>query len=730
MIRASAPIRHGIYWACLSLLLLLTACGGGGGGDGGGGGGGVIAVPHVRLALAGNTDGTVSVFDVYSDSGSLRYQGYRKIGDSSIMAIAVHPKEPYAFVLTQDGMLSAYSFNVDNGALTLVNSVAVGPDPGDLALEPVGRFVYATSLNDRTISSFAIDSATGALSAIGTLQVTGAAPVRIALAPSGAYLYVVNRSDDSATVYPRNTINGFLSPPTTVDLGTQPTAMAFNRAGTLAYVTYASSSDNVGLFSVDGSGGLSPVLKFNPGTSTDEPVTVTAGDTPMDIILSNDDTFAYVANVNSNNLTVFGVDEASGELTHVQTVASTQSPWRMAMDIDNKYLYAAPSADSEVSAYSVNSGDGTLTAIDSYRPRTGYNPIALANSTSALSVTAEYLLAPEATVDGYSVDATTGVLDSLTVSNAVTSPVQVTVTLDQRFAYVVSQTKDIEVYQFNATTGNLGNHVQTVAVDLDAVLSRVTIDPSGRFLYALDERSVFGLSGRIYVFAIDQNGGSLTAVQTRATGRNPENLVFHPAGRYLYSIDSYGDTITLFEMNSATGILTQKQTFTPGRTGTGRGRPIQMAFHPNGRYCYVTLEDDRELVRFHISASNGFLESPQRTSTTSVTAFSDGRPRYIGVDPTGLLAYVTLWGGDVSTWTIGTDFGLGYASTVVVPENPSWVVLDPNAHSRFMYVVVKGAITRLSIGSGGALTMEETTPVGTGAASSFSRTATIVPSLQ
>jgi 6-phosphogluconolactonase (cycloisomerase 2 family) len=699
-------------WAFISVGTILAfglgAC------SGGTGPAATPPVPQVRFALAGNSDGTVSLFGVDADPGGLRYLGYVKINSSAVQDIAIHPDKPYGYVVTSDGTLTAYSFDNGNGTLGQVNSVAVGADATDILIEPGGKFLYAISENDKTISTYSIATDTGALTAAGAPNFTGADPVRIALAPSGRFAYVVNRTDGSVSIYMRDAGTGALTPSSTNNLGSTPTAIALNKAGTFAYVTYASLTDNVEVFGVDADTGALTSVQ-----------TVSAGDTPLDILLDNHDAYAYAANANSDNISVFGVNAGDGKLTFIQNVSSSEEPRRLALDIDNKYLYAAAFTAAEVSAYAVDAGTGNLTPIDRFRARSGLNAIALANGTPAFSFMAKSAFAPDGDVHGYGVDAATGALGSPTATTAGNTPLQVALTPDQRFAYVVNQnSKNISVFQYDADSGALGANVHTVSIpDADAVPYRIAVDPSGRFLYVLDQRSVSGLSGRIYAYGINTNDGALAYIQTRATGRNPENMAIHPAGRYLYTIDSFGDTITLFEIDGTSGVLTQKQTFTPGRTGSGMGRPITMAFHPNGRYVYVTLEDDNEIVRYFINPSNGFLESPLRASTTPVS--SDPRPRYISVDPSGLHAYVSHWSGDISTLNIdpGT-FALSFASTVAVDGDPSWLAQDPNAHSQFLYAVVTGGLARLTIGSGGALSLQETTGTGTG--SSFSRTATIV----
>jgi 6-phosphogluconolactonase (cycloisomerase 2 family) len=638
-----------------------------------------------------------------------------------VQDIEVHSNSQYAYVLTSDGTLTAFSVDGQSGALTLVNSVSVGGNASDILLDADGRFLYATSRTAATVSTYSIASANGALSLAGA-QPTGTEPVRIALAPSGQFAYVANRSAQTVSIYARDTTTGVLTlSATTLSLGDPLTAIIVNEAGTFAYVTYASSTNNVDVFSLDATTGALTFVQ-----------TVSAGDTPLDIRLDDNNAVAYVANANSDSVSVFSINSSDGMLTSLQTIATGDDPRALRLDIDNKYLYVATFGSNEVSAYTVAVATGMLTLIDHFRARNGLNAIALSSSTTAFGTLARDAFAPDGEVHGYRVDTMTGALSSPTTKTAGTGPIQVALTPDNRFAYVVNMTSsNISVFQFNAASGTLGTTVQTAsppgAWTTDVLVSRILVDPSGRFLYLLDGRNINDLSGRIAVYTIDQDNGSLSFASQVGTGFNPENMVIHPAGRYLYSINSRGDTITLYEVDGSGGALTQRQTFTPGLTGDNLGRPINMAFHPNGRYAYVTLEHDSQLVRYSIDPSNGFLESRQAVTITPAQIPLDPRPRHIAVDPSGLYAYVSHQSGDVSTWNVDPgSFALSFASTVVVQPFPTWIALDPNG--QFVYIVVTGGIARLTIGSGGALSVRETTTTGTGG--SFFRTATIVSVIQ
>ena len=75
-----------------------------------------------------------------------------------------------------------------------------------------GRFAYAANAGDGTISSYAIDPTTGALTAIGVPVATGASPYKIKGSPDGTHLYVVNQDSNDISAYAVNAATGALTP--------------------------------------------------------------------------------------------------------------------------------------------------------------------------------------------------------------------------------------------------------------------------------------------------------------------------------------------------------------------------------------------------------------------------------------------------------------------------------------------------------------------------------------
>ena len=104
-----------------------------------------------------------------------------------------------------------------------------------------------------------------------------------------------------------------------------------------------------------------------------------------------------------------------------------------------------------------------------------------------------------------------------------------------------------------------------------------------------------------------------------------------------------------------------------------------MKFHPNGRYAYVSLEDDFTMVTYAVG-TNGLLSKIQTIASPVVNA-TNTEPGPIAVHPNGEYLYVgernSSYG--ISVYKIDTagNYTLTHQSRVVVTGNPSWLEVDP-----------------------------------------------------
>jgi 6-phosphogluconolactonase (cycloisomerase 2 family) len=75
------------------------------------------------------------------------------------------------------------------------------------------------------------------------------------------------------------------------------------------------------------------------------------------------------------------------------------------------------------------------------------------------------------------------------------------------------------------------------------------------------------------VFRIDTNTGALTEIQTPApaTGTDPNFVIVHPNGQWLYTADNVADVVSRFIINADGTLVTPPTTSSTGNGTNGIG---------------------------------------------------------------------------------------------------------------------------------------------------------------
>jgi 6-phosphogluconolactonase (cycloisomerase 2 family) len=157
-------------------------------------------------------------------------------------------------------------------------------------------------------------------------------------------------------------------------------------------------------------------------------------------------------------------------------------------------------------------------------------------------------------------------------------------------------------------------------------------DPSGRFVLATD----LGLD-RIFVWRLDQQSGTLTPADVPEAalppGDGPRHFVFHPNGRWLYSLQEEASTVVTFDYEAATGRLSPRQTVSSlpkGFAGTNFTSGIVLS--PDARFVYVANRLHDSIAWLTIGADG--------TLTFTGEEWTRGDyPRSVEFDPSGTFLY-------------------------------------------------------------------------------------------
>ena len=316
------------------------------------------------------------------------------------------------------------------------------------------------------------------------------------------------------------------------------------------------------------------------------------------------------------------LDLATGALSPAGDPTAAVNPSFLAFHPSQRFLYAVNEtgdgpADGSggVSAFAIDGATGGLTFLNQ-QPSGGPAPCHLAidkegrhalvanywgGTAAVLPILADGRLGPASAVvrhEGHSVNAE---------RQAEPHPHSINLDPGNRFAFVADLGLDRVVgYRFDGKKGSLARHdAGTVQVTPGAGPRHLAFHPDGRQAYLINE-----LDSSITRLAYDPAAGVMKAVQTVPTlpagfqGRNiTAEIVVHPDGRLLFGSNRGHDSIAIFTIDGATGVLTAA-----GHQATGGKTPRNFAIDPTGAYLLAANQESDTIAVFRIDRVGGRLE--------------------------------------------------------------------------------------------------------------------------
>jgi 6-phosphogluconolactonase len=213
--------------------------------------------------------------------------------------------------------------------------------------------------------------------------------------------------------------------------------------------------------------------------------------------------------------------------------------------------------------------------------------------------------------------------------------------------YTEKASKGIYAYRFDSASSeltSLGIAAETVNP------SFLAIDPSHRFLYAVNEVSKYkdANSGAVTAFAIDNQNGDrktgklqlLNAVASRGT--DPCYIAFDKTGKYALVANYSGGSVAVFPIQ-ADGHIGESSAFVQ-HAGSSVNRERQEGPHahwietsPDNRFAITVDLGLDELLIYHFDAKSGSL-TPNNPPYAKLDPGAG--PRHLAFHPNGKFAYV------------------------------------------------------------------------------------------
>ncbi len=330
-----------------------------------------------------------------------------------------------------EGDISQYTIG-PNGALTPMFTRIVptgGTDTRYIAVDPSGRYIYVSNINNNTVSQFTI-GAEGSLTSLSTPilmgDVTGGKlyyPEGSTVHPTGKWFYVTNGENGTVNQFTIDATGELTSMSTTVvdpsaSAGVQPNAIAIDPTGKYAYVCCQIGNGT--------SNGIVAQYNINQTTGALEPngTVPTASSSytaPFDIKVASTTSgeYVYVTNFDDSTVWEYSVN-SDGTLSSIGTASVSSATGAAAITIavhpSGKYAYVTMGSgtpDAVVAQFSINQSNGTLSLMSTPSVSAG----GASTQTIAIDPTGKYAYATSgesgwsnSSIAQYTIDQTTGAL--------------------------------------------------------------------------------------------------------------------------------------------------------------------------------------------------------------------------------------------------------------------------------------------------------------------------------
>ena len=282
----------------------------------------------------------------------------------------------------------------------------------------------------------------------------------------------------------------------------------------------------------------------------------------------------------SGSVSAFAIDEASGDLTHLNTVSSEGAgPAHMSLDASGKFAFVANYAGGTIAVLPILAGGSLGPAVDVHRD-TGSVGAKVATDAPQGSFAISGHDAPHAHM--------------------------IAADPQNKFVLATNLGQDrIYVYRFDSATGKLTPSAGTPVVSLPTGDGprHFAFHPNGHWLYTLQEEA-----STIAFFHYDPANGSLVAQQTISSlppgfaGTNfASEIHVSPDGKFLYAANRLHDSIAICAIG-ASGRLSYL-----GEAPTMGDYPRNFTLGPGGDFLYVCDQRSDCIASSRVDRGSGLL---------------------------------------------------------------------------------------------------------------------------
>jgi 6-phosphogluconolactonase len=311
----------------------------------------------------------------------------------------------------------------------------------------------------------------------------------------------------------------------------------------------------------------------------------------------------YVANAGSNSVAHFSI-ASNGVLTQKDAVTLADSPVALAVDSSATFLYVV---------------SGTTTATLTQFPL----------SSGAIGAAAAQI---PLQIPGFTTDAVVPTGVNVLANNSQIQGAAVFATVYDQSAYnpggtTTSTAHPGWIYGFAIGSGGALSPAAGSPYQAGVKPTALTSDPTDRFVYVTDFAS-----NQVIGYGIN-NGSTLNFLVNGPfkTGNEPQAVAIDPRGKYMYIANSLDSSVSAYVIDLSTGTPASAVNPTGSAVNSTDTQPVAIAVDPAlGRYVYTANFLGNSISGFRLNPNAGNLTPTQATPYPS-----DSKPTAIAIVPHG-----------------------------------------------------------------------------------------------
>ncbi|MFO0937119.1 MAG: beta-propeller fold lactonase family protein [Gemmataceae bacterium] len=666
--------------------------------------------PDGKHVYAGSSiSGKIAIFERVATTGRLVYRAFQTI-TASQLAFSQHDGGATLYA-SRDKLLSRFTRNATSGFLTLVQTQTTVYSINDLAVNPIGDYLYLAQ--ESGIAQFALNSE----GVLGTSVVKTTGPTNaVVVSPIGQQVYF--GTNNGVEVWDRTLATRAQN----VSLGGEPsvTALAIDPAGDRLLVSYDKDSTNPQFV-------MGVSLQFTSLHIKDASSFVDADNGIQFYFKVNGESLAFANGIYYK--TMNGAKVTFGSTLNPKLLWSwpgsgskdyTIELWdykhdRRIFKLDRSFDlsdFAPPERDYQRLSTISFKVDGDLNEfVLVYDLKVDYSikqnvPSALYN----YPIDNDGMLTVLNMVDHQKTNVIPDIDSTITRFDDLAIPVSVPGILEKPVYGTSSVNNLILTSKSTGLTTLKDGDSQTVTTTLlterDDVNTAISAD--GKFAYSVSPKH-----GTLLVAAINQTTGAVeSASQVLYAGFTPgSSVAISSDGNSVYATNPAEDSVFAYSRDTTTGNLTLVQVLTDGVNGVdglAGASSIVIRSDSSQNGVYVIGEDENAIANFQRNASTSQLTYLSRYThadlkgPSSMTLLSGGA-LYVTSANNGKLFSLSVSGGTVTQNAIVTD-GLG---DVTGMSNPVATAVSPDGKSLYVASENRNSIAVFARSSTGGLTFVE-----------------------